>query len=187
MLTAPISPAATPLQTGSASHNARPSPVRPLGAAPINTLKRRTKAGNTKADTVSALSACAPLSDGLATTRALAAPACAIDVDQIRALGKRLPPSGHTRENTMSAHTPNELHDAFPQAAEALHHLKLTNAHFARLAEQHHAVNREIHRIESEIEAASDERMEALKKERLHLLDKIAAMLDAEPAASGPA
>lgn len=87
----------------------------------------------------------------------------------------------------MSAHTPNELHDIFPQAAEALHHLKLTNAHFARLAEQHHAVNREIHRIESEIEAASDERMEALKKERLHLLDEIAAMLDAEPAASDPA
>lgn len=87
----------------------------------------------------------------------------------------------------MSAHTPNELADVFPESAEALHHLKLTNAHFARLAEQHHELNREIHRIESEIEAASDERMEALKKERLHLLDEIAAMLDAEPSASGPA
>ena len=87
----------------------------------------------------------------------------------------------------MSAHTPNELHDAFPEATEALHHLKLTNAHFARLAEQHHEVNREIHRIESEIEAASDERIEALKKERLHLLDEIAAMLETEQAGSGPA
>jgi len=87
----------------------------------------------------------------------------------------------------MSAHTPNELADVFPDQAEALHTLKLTNAHFARLAERHHAVNREIHRIESEVEAASDERVEALKKERLHLLDAIAAMLEAEPAASGPA
>jgi hypothetical protein len=87
----------------------------------------------------------------------------------------------------MSAHTPNELGHVFPESVEALHHLKLNNAHFARLAERHHEVNREIHRIESEVEAASDERMEALKKERLHLLDEIAAMLDAEPAASGPA
>lgn len=87
----------------------------------------------------------------------------------------------------MSAHTPNELHDAFPEATDALRHLKLTNAHFARLAEQHHEVNREIHRIESEIEAASDERIEALKKERLHLLDEIAAMLETEQAGSGPA
>ena len=82
----------------------------------------------------------------------------------------------------MSAHTPNELHDAFPEDAEALHRLKVTNAHFAKLAERHHAVNREIHRIEAEIEAASDERVEALKKERLHLLDEIAEMLEAEGA-----
>ncbi|MCR9180598.1 YdcH family protein [Erythrobacter sanguineus] len=81
----------------------------------------------------------------------------------------------------MSAHTPHELHDAFPDHAEALHRLKLGNAHFVRLAGRHHEVNREIHRIESEVEAASDERLEALKRERLNLLDEIAAMLDQEP------
>jgi len=81
----------------------------------------------------------------------------------------------------MSAHTPHELADAFPGDAAALHQLKLTNAHFARLADQHHAVNREIHRIETEIDAASDDRLEALKKERLHLLDEIAVMLEAAP------
>jgi hypothetical protein len=78
----------------------------------------------------------------------------------------------------MSAHTPNELADVFPEDAEALHRLKLSDAHFARMAERHHQVNREIHRIESEVEAASDERLEALKKERLNLLDAIAAMLE---------
>ncbi|RNJ62546.1 MAG: DUF465 domain-containing protein [Porphyrobacter sp. IPPAS B-1204] len=81
----------------------------------------------------------------------------------------------------MSAHTPNELADVFPDDTDALHRLKLTDAHFARLAEQHHAVNREIHRVETGIEAAGDDRMEALKKERLHLLDEIAAMLEAAP------
>lgn len=84
----------------------------------------------------------------------------------------------------MSAHTPNELAEVFPDDAEALHRLKLTDAHFARLAEQHHAVNREIHRVETEIEPASDERLEELKKERLHLLDEIAAMLEAAPGAA---
>lgn len=82
----------------------------------------------------------------------------------------------------MSAHTPNELADTFPGDAAALRRLKASDAHFARLAERHHAVNREIHRIESEVEAASDERLEALKRERLHLLDEIAAMLENMPA-----
>lgn len=80
----------------------------------------------------------------------------------------------------MSAHTPHELHDEFPHDAEALHRLKLADAHFARLAERHHEVNRELHRIAAEIEAASDERVEALKRERLHLLDEIAEMLEQE-------
>lgn len=85
----------------------------------------------------------------------------------------------------MSAHTPHELHDEFPDAAEAIHNLKMTDAHFAKLAEQHHIVNREIHRIEAEVDAASDDRLEALKKERLHLLDAVAAMITAVPAATG--
>lgn len=82
----------------------------------------------------------------------------------------------------MSAHTPNELADVFPEDAATVQRLKAGNAHFARLAERHHQVNREVHRIESEVEPAGDERLEALKKERLHLLDEIAAMLDAAPA-----
>lgn len=82
----------------------------------------------------------------------------------------------------MSAHTPNELADTFPEDAETLHLLKLTDPHFAHLAERHHEVNRAIHRIEIEAEAASDERLEALKRDRLHLLDEIAAMLENAPA-----
>ena len=82
----------------------------------------------------------------------------------------------------MSAHTPNELAAIFPKDAATLHRLKITDAHFARLAERHHQVNRTIHRIECGIEAASDERLEALKRERLNLLDEIAAMLEQVPA-----
>ena len=77
------------------------------------------------------------------------------------------------------SHVPHELHEEFPDAADALHALKTTNAHFTRLADDYHAVNREIHRVETQVAPASDEALEELKKQRLHLKDEIAAMLAA--------
>lgn len=77
------------------------------------------------------------------------------------------------------SHVPHELHEEFPDAAEALHTLKMSDAHFARLSDEYHVINREIHRVESEVEPASDEVLENLKKKRLHLKDQIAAMLAA--------
>ena len=64
-----------------------------------------------------------------------------------------------------------------PDAADALHTLKIGNEHFGKLAAQYHDVNREIHRIDSGIEPASDDRTEALKKERLSILDQVAVMV----------
>lgn len=78
----------------------------------------------------------------------------------------------------MSTHTPHEIHDEFPHDAKALHRLKLSDAHFCNLAGRYHAVNRAIHRIETEIEPCSDLHAERLKKQRLSLLDEIAAMLE---------
>ncbi|HMA16488.1 MAG: YdcH family protein [Bacteroidota bacterium] len=76
-------------------------------------------------------------------------------------------------------HVPHELHEEFPEAAEALHRLKLENAHFAKLADEYHQVNREVHRIETDIEPASDQRAEDLRKRRLQLKDEIAKILRA--------
>ena len=73
----------------------------------------------------------------------------------------------------MSQHTPNELTTIFARDRELVTRLKAQDAHFARLADEYHAVNREVHRIEAETEAASDARFETLKKQRLALLDKI--------------
>lgn len=75
------------------------------------------------------------------------------------------------------SHTPHELAAEFPQDAEIIHKLKVADAHFAKLADDYHEVNREIHRIEVEVEAASDERTEVLKKQRLALADEIGAIL----------
>ncbi len=69
------------------------------------------------------------------------------------------------------------LHDIFPDANEALHALKLNDAHFRALAERFDVVSKEIYRIETDIEPASDVRLEELKKERLTQLDEIAAMI----------
>lgn len=84
----------------------------------------------------------------------------------------------------MSQHTPNELTTIFARDRSLMTRLKQEDAHFARLADKYHEVNREVHRIESETEAASDERTEALKRERLGLLDEITAIITRERAAS---
>ena len=47
------------------------------------------------------------------------------------------------------AHTPHELAEEFPEHAEKMHDLKLSDAHFARLADDYHAINRTIHRVET--------------------------------------
>ncbi len=71
------------------------------------------------------------------------------------------------------SHVPHELAEEFPEHVERIHTLKESNAHFAKLAETYHHINREIHRIEAGIEAASDQRDIALRKERLKLKDEI--------------
>lgn len=75
------------------------------------------------------------------------------------------------------SHVPHELHEEFPDDAQRIHDLKVSNAHFARIAERYHALNRDIHRVEAGVQAMSDESLETLKKQRLHLKDEVASML----------
>jgi len=76
----------------------------------------------------------------------------------------------------------HDLHDAFPEQQELLHRLKVENAHFRTLAERFHDVTRTIMRIEEGLDAASDDRLEALKKQRLQTLDEVARLIDAQKA-----
>lgn len=82
------------------------------------------------------------------------------------------------------SNTPHELADAFPDHRDILHTLKLHHARFATLSARYHEINRDIHRIEVEVEPASDARVEGLKKERLSLLDEVAKIIHAQQAAS---
>jgi uncharacterized protein YdcH (DUF465 family) len=75
------------------------------------------------------------------------------------------------------SHAANDLHSEFPADSAILHQLKLSDRHFKTLSERYDETNKEIQKIEAAIEAASDERLEGLKKERLRVLDEIAALI----------
>ena len=74
-------------------------------------------------------------------------------------------------------HTPHELAEDFPEHAEKIHDLKMNDAHFSRLADEYHKINREVHRLETGVEAGGDAREEDLRKQRMRLKDEIAAIL----------
>jgi uncharacterized protein YdcH (DUF465 family) len=75
------------------------------------------------------------------------------------------------------SHVLHDLHAEFPNDNDILHALKLSDGHFRTVSDRYHDVNKEIHRIEAEVEPASDERNEELKKQRLSLLDEVATMI----------
>ena len=73
-----------------------------------------------------------------------------------------------------------EKHDLIhelPEHREAIHDLKMSNQHFARLFEEYHEVDHEIHRIETGVENTSDEYLEQRKKRRLYLKDELYRMI----------
>jgi len=80
-------------------------------------------------------------------------------------------------EATLTIDSRETLHDLFPDDGEALHAMKIDDAHFRALAEQHNLLAKQIYRIETDIEPASDEHLEELKKQRLALLDEVSAMI----------
>lgn len=71
------------------------------------------------------------------------------------------------------SHTPHELAEEFPDKVELMSQLKQTDAHFARLAEEYHEINREVHRAETNIEPMEDLAEGELRKKRAVLKDQI--------------
>lgn len=75
------------------------------------------------------------------------------------------------------SHIPQILHDLYPADAALLRRLKADDAHFQHLAGRLEALDDAVHAIDSGADPASDERAEQLSRERVHLLDEIAAHL----------
>jgi uncharacterized protein YdcH (DUF465 family) len=67
----------------------------------------------------------------------------------------------------------------FPQHSELIHRLKCEDDEFRLLFDEYHRVDREIFRIEREIEPASDATTGRLKRRRLYLEDRLLERLRA--------
>ncbi|WP_299689113.1 YdcH family protein [uncultured Tateyamaria sp.] len=74
-------------------------------------------------------------------------------------------------------HTPHELASDFPEHAERISELRQSDAHFARLVDKYHGLNRDVHRAETDVEPVSDTHMADMRKERMTLKDEIYAIL----------
>lgn len=70
-------------------------------------------------------------------------------------------------------HTPHELAEEFPEHTEKMQSLKANDAHFARLFDDYHEINRAVHRAETNIEPMEDLAETTLRRQRATLKDEI--------------
>lgn len=70
-------------------------------------------------------------------------------------------------------HTPHELIADFPELADVIQRQKHLDPLFARRLEEYHAINRVIHRAETDVEPMSDMALTELRKKRMHLKDEL--------------
>jgi uncharacterized protein YdcH (DUF465 family) len=47
------------------------------------------------------------------------------------------------------SNTPHELAEEFPEYKDRIHDLKVSDAHFRKLFDEYHEINREVHRTEA--------------------------------------
>lgn len=71
------------------------------------------------------------------------------------------------------SNTPHELHEEFPDLVEKMHELKVGDAHFAKMFDEYHELNRKVHRAETSVEPRSELSETDLRKRRGLLKDEI--------------
>ena len=78
------------------------------------------------------------------------------------------------------SHVPHELAADFPELADQISELRQSDAHFAKLADSYHDLNRALHRAETDVAPTSDDHMVEMRKERMALKDEIYGYLKAQ-------
>lgn len=66
----------------------------------------------------------------------------------------------------------------FPDKAEKIHELKISDAHFKKLFDAYHEVDHDIHRIETDTTPSSDAHLNELRIKRVSLKDDLAKYLN---------
>ncbi|MEQ9693830.1 DUF465 domain-containing protein [Shimia sp. SDUM112013] len=77
------------------------------------------------------------------------------------------------------SHVPHELAEEFPEFVEKMHDLKVSDAHFAKMAEEYHELNRKVHLAETNVAPREELAEVDLRKRRGALKDEIYAYLKA--------
>ena len=74
----------------------------------------------------------------------------------------------------------NDRHDLvheLPEHRITIHNLKISNRHFARLFNDYHETDHEVHNIETGVTTTSDDYLDGKKKQRLQLKDELFQMI----------
>ncbi|RZQ52220.1 GTP-binding protein [Pseudoalteromonas phenolica] len=71
----------------------------------------------------------------------------------------------------------HSLAKELPEFKEKIHELKMNDRHFARLFDDYHDLDHEMIRIEEGVENTSDEYLDSLKKQHLHLKAQLYSLL----------
>ena len=74
-------------------------------------------------------------------------------------------------------HTPHELAEEFPDKVDRIHTLKVEDAHFRKMFDEYHEVNRAVHRAETNVEPLDSLAEQTLRRRRMHLKDELARMI----------
>ncbi|CUH52801.1 YdcH family protein [Shimia marina] len=77
------------------------------------------------------------------------------------------------------SHTPHELSEEFPEFVEKMSELKVSDAHFAKMAAEYHELNRKVHNAETNVAPREELAEVDLRKRRGVLKDEIYAYLKA--------
>lgn len=72
------------------------------------------------------------------------------------------------------SHTPHDLAEEFPAEVAKIAEMKASDAHFAKLVDQYHEVNKAVYRAENRLDPITEEAEEQLRRQRAHLKDHIA-------------
>lgn len=77
------------------------------------------------------------------------------------------------------SNTPHTLAEEFPGQMEAIHNLKVSDPHFAKLLEDYDEVNDAVHLAETRVKPVDEATETELRKKRLAIKDAIAKALSA--------
>ncbi|MDE4131935.1 YdcH family protein [Phaeobacter sp. QD34_3] len=75
------------------------------------------------------------------------------------------------------SNTPHELAEEFPDKVDVMSALKQSDAHFAKLADEYHEINRAVHRAETNVEPVEELAEVEMRKKRAALKDEIWGIL----------